>query len=394
MKFSSMVFEGKGSGPAKRSPVTLVLGALACALAGPATAEVTVGIVFSLTRPASSFSIPHRNVWNIVPKRLGSEPVKFIIQDDATNPAEAVKLARRLVSEDKVDVIIGTTNTPGCIAISEVALETRTPQICMAPIVVPPPKAQWVFTMPPLIPIIMNGVVQHMKANGVKTVGFIGFSDALGDVHLQVLEQLVPANGMRMVASERFNRTDTSVTSQTLKLQSASPDAVFVGASGTPAAMPHLALVERGYKGQIYHTNAVLVPDFLRIGGKSVEGAIAPTAPMVVAAQLPDANPIKNVALDFLRQWDAAYGAATRNPFAGYSYDGYLVLNAAVGAALKQAKPGTPEFRSALRDALENVKNVVGSSAIYNLSPSNHNGADERGLAMVRVENGEWKLLK
>jgi branched-chain amino acid transport system substrate-binding protein len=374
----------------------LLAGVLAvgAAVAGPAVADVTVGIIFSLTGAGSSFSIPHRNVWNMVPKRLGNEPAKYLILDDATNPAEAVKLMRRLITEDKVDVIVGTTNTPGCVAMSQVALETRIPHVCMAPIVVPPPKAQWVYTMPPRVPVIMDGVVQHMKANGAKTVGFIGFADALGEVHLQVLEQLLAANGMRLVAKERFNRADTSVTSQALKVQAANPDAVFVGASGTPAAMPHLALVERGYKGRIYHTNAVLVPDFLRVGGKSVEGAIAPTAPMVMATQLPDSNPIKKVALDFLRQWDSAYGAETRSPFAGYSYDGYLVLDAAVGSALRRAKPGTPEFRVSLREAIENVRNVVGTSAVYNLSPTDHNGVDSRALAMVRIENGEWKLLK
>ena len=174
----------------------------------------------------------------------------------------------------------------------------------------------------------------------------------------------------------------------------ADPDAVVVGGSGTGGALPHIGLVERGYQKQIYHNHGTVNREFIKVGGKDVEGAIAPTGPLIVAEDLPADNPVKKVALDFVTRYEQTFGPGTRNGFAGYSYDGFLLLDAAVPIAAKQAKPGTPEFRQALRDALENVKNVVGTHGVYNMTPKDHNGLDQRARVLVRVENGEWRLLK
>lgn len=370
---------------------------LAIALSGVAAgaaAEITVGVILGASGPAASIGIPYRNVYNIVPKTLGGEPARFIILDDGGNPGEAVKLMRRLTSEDKVDVVFGSTYTPACVAMADVALESRTAQVCMSPTVVAADKALWFFTIPQGLPTMIGGIIDHMKAGNVKTVGFIGFTDGWGDLTLEALERGIAPAGIKLVASERYARPDTSVNAQILKIVSAKPDAVFIGASGTPAALPQATLMERGFKGQVYQTHGVINRDFIRVGGEAVEGAIAPTGPVVVAEQLPDSNPIKKVSMEFFKLHDAAYGVDARNPFAAYAYDSYLLLNAAAGPALKKAKPGTAEFRIALRDAMENVKEVVGTHAVYNTKPNDHNGVDARARVMVKVENGNWKLLK
>jgi branched-chain amino acid transport system substrate-binding protein len=364
------------------------------AWAMPAQAEVTVGVVLGATGPAASISIPYANVYQMVPRTVGGQSARFIILDDTGNPSEAVKHARRLVSEDKVDVILGSTYTPACLAMADVALESRTPMICMSPTVVSAEKHPWFFTIPQRLPVMIGGIVGHMQSSGVKTVGFIGFTDGWGDLTLAALEQTAGPAGIKVVARERYQRNETSVTAQVLKVMAANPDAVFLGASGTPAALPQVTLVERGYKGRIYQTHGAINKDFLRVGGKNVEGAIAPTGPLVVADQLPDSNPIKRVSLQFFKMYDAAYPGDARNPFAGYGYDGYLFLSAGVVNAAKTAKPGTPEFRAALREGMENLKEVVGTHAVYNTSTSDHNGADERARVMVTVQGGSWKLLQ
>ena len=248
--------------------------------------------------------------------------------------------------------------------------------------------------MPQPTALMMSAVVDHMKAHGVKTVGYIGFSDSWGDIVLKSVEGLAGPADIKIVANERYARADTSVTGQVLKVLAANPDAVVVGGSGTGGALPQIGLVERGYKKQIYHNHGTVNRAFIKVGGKDVEGAIAPTGPLIVAEDLPADNPIKKVALDFVTRYEKTFGAGTRNGFAGYSYDGFLLLDAAVANAAKKAKPGTPEFRQALRDALENVKNVVGTHGVYNMTPTNHNGLDQRARVLVHVENGEWKLLK
>ena len=360
----------------------------------PARADMTVGVLVGATGPGASLGIPYKNAFSILPPTLGGEKVRYIILDDGTDPSTAVKNARKLISEEKVDVLIGSTSVPTATAVVEVASELKTPHIALSPVAAPPSKLGWTFPIPQPVPVMMEVVVEHMKANKVKTVGYIGFSDSWGDLVFKGFASQAEPAGMRIVANERFARADTSVTAQTLKIISTHPDAVVLGGSGTPGALPHMALVERGYKGPIYHNHGVINKDFLRVGGKAVEHAMAPTGPVMVAEQLPDNNPIKKVALEFTKAYEATYGAGSRNAFAAYSYDAYLRLAQAVPAALKKAKPGTPEFRAALREALENSKEVVGTHAVYNTTSADHNGVDKRSRVLVEAVNGEWKLVK
>ncbi len=371
------------------------LAALAAglALAAPATAELKIGVIASTTGPGASLGIPYRNVYTNLPPQIAGQPAKFVILDDASDPSTSVKNARKLIDEEKVDIILGPTFTPGCLAVSDVAVEAKVAMVCLSPVVVPPAKLPWIFSIPQSVPVMIAGVVEDMKAHGGKTIGYIGFADGWGDLVLKALEATAGPAGIKIVASERYNRPDTSVNAQVLKLIAAKPDAVLVGGSGTPATTPHIALRERGYTGTIYHTHGVIGADFIRVGGKAVEGTVAPTGPLMVAEQLPDANPIKKVALDFFAKLSPAY-PQVKNAFSGYSYDAFLLVQAAIPAASAKAKPGTPEYRQALRDALEASKEVVGTHAVYTMSATDHNGVDQRARVLVRVEGGQWKLVK
>lgn len=360
-------------------------------IAAPSYAQITIGATVTATGPNASIGIPGKNTLEIMPSSIAGVPVKYVVMDDGGDPSAAVKNMRKLAQEDKIDVIIGSSSTPTCLALADTALETKTAQLCLAPIVVRNP---WVFFTPQGVPLMVEGVVEHMKANGVKTVGFIGFADGWGDLNYDSFVKLAGPAGIKVVAAERYARTDTSVTGQILKLLATNPDAIFVGAASTPAALPQSALVERGYKGRVYHTHGILNRDFLRVGGKAVEGIIAPAGPIVVANQLPDSNPVKKEALDFTRIYEAKYGAGSLNPFAAHAWDAYLILKEAIPIAIKKGKPGTVEFRSALRDAIEGVRNVVATQGVFSMSAGDHNGMDGRARVLVRVENGAFKLMQ
>jgi branched-chain amino acid transport system substrate-binding protein len=369
--------------------------ALAAALAaGGAHAQVTVGVTLGATGPGASLGIHDKNAFQLMPKTLGGQPVRYIILEDGSDATNAGKNARKLITEDKVDVVMGSNGVPSSLQISQVAAETQTPYLCLTPIAVKPDVYKWTFSVPQPTELMMSAVAEHMKANGVKTVGFIGFSDGWGDLMYKATEFHAATSGYKVVTNERYARADTSVTGQVLKIMAANPDAVVVGGSGTGGALPHLALVERGYKGRIYHNHGTVNAEFIRVGGKNVEGAIAPTGPLIVPEELPANAPTKAVSLDFTKRYEAAFGAGSRNAFAGYTNDAVMLLGAAIPAALKQAKPGTPEFRAALRDALENVKNVVGTHGVYSPTAANHNGLDERARVLVRVQGGTWRLMK
>jgi branched-chain amino acid transport system substrate-binding protein len=376
--------------------IRVTLLAAACALvAGAANAEIVIGLSLGTTGPGASLGIPYKNALQLVPKTLGGEPVRYIVLDDESKPDNAAKNARKFVTEDKVDAMMGSTGVPSALAMSQVAAEAKTPLVALTPLAgLAPDRFHWTTIVPQETELMMSAVAQHMKAHGIKTAGFIGFSDAWGDLVYNAITSLAPANGFKIVTNERYGRPDTSVAGQVLKITAAAPDAVVVGGSGSPAATPQIALVERGFKGPIYHNHGTVNLPFIQTGKKAAEGAIAPTGALIVAEELPDNFPTKKVSLDFVKRYEAAFGPNTRNAFAGYTYDGVLLLDAAAAVALKQAKPGTPEFREALRAALENVKNVVGTHGVYNMTPTNHNGLDERARVLVHVVNGEWRLMK
>ena len=361
---------------------------------GAAQADITVGVTLGATGPGASLGIHYKNAFQLMPKTLGGQPVKYIILEDGSDATNAGKNARKLITEDKVDVVMGSNGVPSSMQIAQVASETQTPYLCLTPIAVKPDVYKWTFSVPQPTELMMSAVAEHMKKNGVKSVGFIGFSDGWGDLMHRATEFHAAAHGYKVVTNERYARADTSVTGQVLKIMAANPDAVVVGGSGTGGALPHLALVERGYKGRIYHNHGTVNAEFIRVGGKNVEGAIAPTGPLIVPEELPASFPTKAVSLDFTKRYEAQFGAGSRNAFAGYTNDAVMLLGAAIPAAVQKAKPGTPEFRAALRDALENVKNVVGTHGVYSPTAANHNGLDERARVLVRVEGGTWRLMK
>ncbi len=371
----------------------LAAGLLAGAAVG-AHAELKIGVILSLTGPASGLGIPVNNGFKIWPDTIAGQKVKMIVLDDATDPTTGVKNARRLVTEEKVDVILGSSTTPISVAMADVAIESETLQIAISPPPLPPEKEKWTFRMAPLAAVHANTMVEHMKKQGVKTIGFLGYADAYGESWLKDTTPIAERAGMKIGPVERFQRTDTSVTAQALKLAAANPDAILIVASGSGAAMPHIALIERGYKGKIYQTPAAATPDLMRIGGKLVEGAYVVCGPATVAEQLPDTHPSKKAALDYVTKYDKQYGAGKRNQFAGHSYDTLQVLEKVVPMAMKKGQPGTKEFRAALRDAMENFGPLAVSHGVLNFTKTDHWGFAPESPVILKVVNGDWQVQK
>ncbi len=376
---------------------TLAAFAAFAGFAGCALADINVGVTLSATGPAASLGIPERNTVEMLPRTIAGEKINWIVLDDASDTTKAVTNTRKLIAEDKVDVIVGSTITPNSLAMIDVVADGETPMISAAAsarIVDPAnPKTKWVFKTPQNDALMADAIAVHMKANGVKTLGYIGFADAYGDGWLAEIKRSAQTAGIKVVAEEKYNRNDASVTGQVLKLVSASPDAILIGAAGTPGATPQKELVARGYKGRIYQTHGVANPDFLRVVGKDGNGTLLPIGPMLVFEQLPDGNPVKKVAAEYITAYEAKYGKDSRTTFGGHIYDAYLLLAQAVPEALKKARPGTKEFRAALRDALESA-NVVGTHGVFVMGPHEHNGLDNRARVMIRIDNGHWVLVK
>ena len=365
-----------------------------CMYSSHAMADITVGISLSLTGPAASAAASQKNTLPLLPNKIANVPVHYIVLDDATDTTAAVTNARKFVTEDKVDVIIGSTATPGSLAISSIAAEAKTPQIALAPFDVPAEKEIWSFKTPPPFSLAARVVTDDMKRRKVKTIAFLGFADALGEVWLNAIRKAAESNNIKLLDVERYGRTDNSVSGQVLKIISVNPDAVVVGATSAAAALPQPTLKDRGFQGFIYHTHATATPEFLKLAGMKAEGALMPVVLPVVAEQLSNNHPSKAAALDFVRAYEGKYGPKTRTNFATHLWDAVLLLNVAIPLALDKAKPGTDEFRSALRDALENIKDKAVTNGVVTMSAKDHYGYDERALAFVEVRNGQFVLFK
>lgn len=371
---------------------SLVAAALALCLSGTAFADLTIGVVQPLTGPASGLGIPIKNAIALWPQEIAGQKLKVIVLDDASDPTAGVKATQRLVTEDKVDVIVGSTATPVAIPMADVTAESGTPQLSTSPAALPPGKDKWFFRLPQSNDVMAHAMVAHMKKHNIKTIGFLGYTDAYGELWLKAITAEAEKNGMKIVGVERFARSDTSATAQALKLTSANPDAILIVASGSGAGMPQRAIVERGYKGKIYQTHAAATRDLMRTAGKDAEGTYVVSGPAVIAEQLPDSHPSKKAAIAFVQAYEKAYGPNSRNQFAGHGWDAATVLEKAVPIALKKAKPGTPEFRAALRDAFETMGRTVLAHGVLNWTAQDHWGYTNETGVMLKVVNGEFKV--
>ena len=361
-----------------------------------AFAQIRIGLMVSATGPTSAIGIPQRNTGEILPRTIGGATVDYISLEDGGDTTRAVQNVKKLIEQDHVDALIGPSTTPNAFAILDFIAEARVPLLATVgtSAVVEPldAKKRWVFKTTQNDDLIAAALLKHMVAHGVHTVGFIGFSDPYGDNWLKVFGALGEKAGVKVVAAERYGRTDSSVTGQALKLVAAKPDAILIAAVGGPAVLPEATLRDVGYKGTIYQTHAVATDDFIKLGKDKVEGTVLAAGPMLVIDEIPDSNPTKKVAEGYIAAYAKRFGSKP-STFGANTWDAGLLLERAIPVALKTAKPGTEAFRSALRDALESERNVVGCQGIFNMSPTDHNGMDERARVLVTIRGGRFRLL-
>ncbi|HEY8336169.1 MAG TPA: ABC transporter substrate-binding protein [Tardiphaga sp.] len=376
-----------------RLHVAMVAVAATLAVASPSwaqTPDITIGISLSTTGPAAALGVPERNALEFVPKEIGGVPLKLIVLDDGGDPATATTNARRFVTESKADLMIGSSIVPSSAAMSTVANEAGIPHFSLSPMPFTPAREKWSVDMPQPVAIVGRVMYDHMKAHGVKTVGYIGYSDSYGDLWFADLKAQTASLGMTIVDDERFARPDTSITGQALKLIAANPDAILVGAAGAGAGLPQTELRARGYKGLIYQTHGAAVMDFIRIAGASAEGVLMASGPVMNPEGQPDSALTKKPGLALNAAYEAKYGPDSRNQFAGHSYDAFEILKRVIPVALKTAKPGTPEFREAIRQALLSEKEIAATQGVYNFTDKDRNGVDDRSRILLTVKNGKY----
>ncbi len=361
-----------------------------------ANAQVRIGLMVSATGPTTAIGLPQKNTGELLPKRVGETTIEYLQLDDGGDTTRAVQNVKRLIQDSNIDALIGPSTTPNALAILDIIAEAKVPLLATVGTssVVEPldAKRRWVFKTTQNDDLIAAALVKHMVKTGVKTFGFIGFKDPYGENWLKVFTPLAAKAGVRLVATEYYQRTDQSVTGQSLKLISAKPDAVLIAGVGGPGVLPQITLRDQGYKGTIYQTHGVATEDFIRLGKDKVEGTVLAAGPMLVIDEIPASNPIKQVATAYISAYEKKFGQKPAT-FGANTYDSGLILQRAIPTALTKGKPGTEAFRVALRDAIEQEREIVGCQGVFNMSPTNHNGMDERARVLVTVKDGRFRLL-
>lgn len=377
----------------KSAAVLTALG-LGCAVS---MAQVKVGVIYSATGATSFVGIPQRNTVALLPEKIGDLTVQYIGLDDASDPTQTVTNVRKLLSEQNIDALIGPSGSPNAMGVIQFIAEAGVPMLApvgTAAVVLPmTEQKKWVFKTTQNDDIIAAALFDQMSKTGVKTIGFIGLSDPYGENWYNVSSALAQKHGIKIIANERFARTDNSVTGQALKIIAAKPDAVLIAAAGGPTVLPHITLVDRGYKGPIYQTHGAALPAFIKLGGSKVEGTIMAASLMLVMPEIADSNPSKKIAVQYVEDYKKRYGEPPAT-FGANVYDAGMLLQNAIPQAAKKGQPGTKEFRAALRDALEQTKELVATQGVYNMTPADHSGFDQRGRELITVKDGQFKLLK
>ena len=374
----------------------LALVVLAFGFSVAAAAQVRIGLMVSATGPTTAIGLPQKNTGDLLPKKIGDVTVEYFQYDDGGDTTRAVQNVKKLIQEHNVDALIGPSTTPNALAILDFIAESKVPLMATVGTssVVEPldAKKRWVFKTTQNDDLIAAALVKHMVKTGVKSVGFIGFKDPYGENWHKVFSALAEKAGVQLIATEYYLRTDPSVTGQALKLISAKPDAILVAGVGGPGVLPQMTLRDQGYKGTIYQTHGVASDDFIRLGKEKVEGTVLAAGPMLVIDEIANSNPIRQVAENYIAAYEKQFGQKPAT-FGANTWDSGLILQRAIPVALKAGKPGTEAFRSALRDAIEQEREVVGCQGVFNMSATNHNGMDERARVLIVVKDGKFRLL-
>lgn len=377
----------------------LWMTALAVTLLGTsgAYAEIKVGITISASGPAAGLGQPQSKTVAVLPTEIAGEKITYIELDDQSDPTKAAQNARKMIAENNVDILIGSSVTPVSLPLIDVAAESKTPLLTLgagAVLVTPlDEKKAWVFKVVSNDDILARAMLKYIAKTGAKKIAFIGFSDGYGEGYYTALNEEAPNLGVEITTHEVFARSDTSVTGQALKILASAPDAVFIAASGTSAVIPQKALRERGYTGPVYQTHGVGTPDFIKLGGKDIEGTIFAGEALTIVNDLPADSPFRAAPEKFIAAFKAAYGEIP-NVFAAEMSDAMVLVENALPTALKAGKPGTAEFRAAMRDALEGGNEIYLSNGLSKLTPADHNGFDEASAFIIEVKDGEFRLVK
>jgi branched-chain amino acid transport system substrate-binding protein len=365
-----------------------------------AAEPIKIGAFYSLSGPAAAIGTPTKLVTQMVVEKINKEggingrPIELVLGDTESEPTKAVMVTKKFINVDKVAAIIGPDRTDLGMAVKKSIEEAGIPTFMTVggdPVIMGGPQLgtyKWVFKSPQRSSTAVEKLYQYLKKADLKKIALITASDGFGKDGKGWLEKLAPTHGLTIVADESFNPKDTDMTAQLTKVASANPDAIVCWTIGPAGAIVAKNVKQLNIKTPLFQCHGLPDPKYVELAGPASEGNMMPSTKLMAWEQLPDSDPQKNVIKEFVHLYNDVNHFDKQFPInahSGYAWDAiYIVANA-------MKKAGTDPEK--LREAIEQTKDYVGISGIYNLTSDDHNGLGPESMILVRIEDGKWKLV-
>ncbi|MCA1927541.1 MAG: ABC transporter substrate-binding protein [Calditerrivibrio sp.] len=359
---------------------------------GYAYAEINLGAIFSVTGPASYLGLPEKQTLEMLVDEYNKaggfkgEKINLIVYDDKGEDAEARKKFLRLAQNDKVITVIGPTRTGPSLAIKDEAQKNSIPLIsCAASKVIVHPVNKFIFKTPQSDELAVEKIYEYLQKNKNKKVAIITSQDGFGDTGRNALLAEAKNYGIEIISDERFKDTDKDMTSQLSKIASKSPDAIICWGIGPAPAIVAKNYKQLNIKAPLFMSHGVASKKFLELAGSAAEGMYLPAGRLTVVDKLSDKDKYKPILMDYKKKFESTYNQPVSS-FGGYAYDAFMLFKLALEKGGKD--------KEKIAEALENIKNYVGSTGTFNMSKDDHNGLGKESFLMIRVKNNDWEIVE
>jgi len=368
----------------------LALGACAAFAADP----IKIGSVLSVTGPAAFLGDPELKTLQMYVEDINKKggvlgrPLELVHYDDGSDASKANGFTKRLIDDDKVDILVGGTTTGATMSAAPLVEKAGIPFISLAgAVVIVEPVKKWVFKTPHTDRMAAEKVFEDMKKRGISKVALFSETSGFGQSGKKETEGVAAKYGVTLVASETYGPKDTDMSPQLTKIKNtAGVQAVFIFGLGQGPAIATKNYKQLGITLPLYHAHGVASEEFIKLAGPAAEGVRLPAAALLVANKLAANDPQKPVVTAYTKAFTEKWKTDV-STFGGHAYDGLMI---AVDA-IKRAKTTD---KAAVRDAIEATKGYVGTGGIVNMSATDHMGLDLSAFRMLEIKNGDWTLAQ
>lgn len=365
---------------------------------GGGTGEVEtykIGAVFAATGFNSPLGTPEKQTAEMLEQQINDaggidgHQLDIIIYDTESDETKCLTSVKKLIEQDGVLAVIGPTSSGESLAILDTITQAEVPLVSCAAsskIVEPVDERYWVFKTPQSDTLAVGEIYAYLTDQGISKIALITDSGGYGSTGREQLVALADDWDMTIVADEKFGTQDTDMTSQLTSIRGTEAEAVICWGTNPGPSVIAQNMQALGMDLPLLNSHGIANKQFIDLAGDAANGVIFPAGKLLVADQLPDTDPQKEVLVSYKEDFEALYGEGTTNTFGGHAYDAIMMLV----SALEEVGPDS----AAIRDALENITEFPGTGGVFNMSATDHNGLSAGAFVLIEVVDGEWVWLQ